>query len=293
MLRYTIPGMTEFSEIILLMLSFQRDAPELFYDDVKIESVYGGFPSSSFCGGRCSTGLAMPLSDVEAMVNCYNDLGVDCNVTFSNQLLDETAINGDEYSRQILRLLDNDAGNGVILYSEALDTYVRSEHPSLKRISSTTKCLKDTSVIQKELARFDRVVLDNDIAHNPDALSVLRDRDKLEVMVNEYCVLGCPHREEHYRVISENQLVGSADSFVCRQKATPQAFGFCSGMMDGKGFFHIHDVSELSRRFSIHHFKIVGRGLDRYDLIDSILYYLIRPEHWYSVRDYLVHRGYL
>lgn len=293
MLRYTIPGMTEFPEIVLLMLSFQRDAPELFYDDVKIESVYGGFPSSSFCGGRCNTGPAMPLLDVEAVIDRYNDLGIDCNVTFSNQLLDEAAISGDEYSRQILWLLDNGAGNGAILHSEALDAYVRSEHPSLKRISSTTKCLKDTTAIQKELARFDRVVLDNDIAHDPDALSALRDRDKLEVMVNEYCVLGCPHREEHYRAISENQLAGTADSFACRQKATPQAFGFCFGMMDGEGFFHVHDVNELSERFSIHHFKIVGRGLDRYDLIDSLLYYLIRPGHWYSVRDYLVHRGYV
>lgn len=148
----------------------------------------------------------MPLLDVEAVIDRYNDLGIDCNVTFSNQLLDEAAISGDEYSRQILWLLDNGAGNGAILHSEALDAYVRSEHPSLKRISSTTKWPKDTTAIQKELARFDRVVLDNDIAHDPDALSALRDRDKLEVMVNEYCVLGCPHREEHYRAISENQL---------------------------------------------------------------------------------------
>ena len=40
-------------------------------------------------------------------------------------------------------------------------------------------------------------------------------------------------------------------------------------------------------------FKIVGRGLSRYDVIDSYLYYLVKPEHWYEVRDYLIHRSYL
>ena len=52
MVSYTLPGMTEFPDLNLLFLSFYRDARDIFFDDVAIESVYGGFPGSPLCGGK-------------------------------------------------------------------------------------------------------------------------------------------------------------------------------------------------------------------------------------------------
>ena len=38
MVSYTLPGMTEFPDLNLLFLSFYRDARDIFFDDVAIES---------------------------------------------------------------------------------------------------------------------------------------------------------------------------------------------------------------------------------------------------------------
>ena len=65
MVSYTLPGMTEFPDLNLLFLSFYRDARDIFFDDVAIESVYGGFPGSPLCGGRNNLGEAISLGDVE------------------------------------------------------------------------------------------------------------------------------------------------------------------------------------------------------------------------------------
>ena len=84
MVSYTLPGMTEFPDLNLLFLSFYRDARDIFFDDIAIESVYGGFPGSPLCGGRNNLGEAISHGDVE--IRAIRNLGVACSVTFTNQL---------------------------------------------------------------------------------------------------------------------------------------------------------------------------------------------------------------
>ena len=95
MVSYTLPGMTEFPDLNLLFLSFYRDARDIFFDDVAIESVYVGFPGSPLCGGRNNLGEAISLGDVEKCLARYRNLGVACNVTFTNQLATSAAIERD------------------------------------------------------------------------------------------------------------------------------------------------------------------------------------------------------
>ena len=104
MVSYTLPGMTEFPDLNLLFLSFYRDARDIFFDDVAIESVYGGFPGSPLRGGRNNLGEAISLADVEKCLARYRNLGVACNVTFTNQLATADAIERDAYGRRILSL---------------------------------------------------------------------------------------------------------------------------------------------------------------------------------------------
>ena len=58
-------------------------------------------------------------------------------------------------------------------------------------------------------------------------------------------------------------------------------------------FLKNDQIHHYANDLGVGSFKIVGRGLSRYDVIDSYLYYLVKPEHWYEVRDYLIHRNYL
>ncbi|MDO4290006.1 MAG: hypothetical protein Q4C41_02095 [Eggerthellaceae bacterium] len=298
MVSYTLPGMTEFSELNLLFLSFYRDARDIFFDDVEIESVYGGFPGSPLCGGRNNIGDPVWLSDVEKCLARYRDLGTACNVTFTNQFATADVIECDTYGQGILDMLDTvspepNLANGVILFSDAMNDFVRSAHPRLRRISSTTKQLESIEATNREINAFDRVVLNYNFTHDEQAISAIDHREKLEVMVNEYCTLGCPFRLDHYRATSECQLKGVPCDFRCRHKPAPQVWGFLNGLIEGDVFLKNDQVRHYANDLGVGSFKIVGRGLSRYDVIDSYLYYLIKPEHWYEVRDYLIHRDYL
>lgn len=317
MIKITLPGMTEFPDLNGLFLSFYRDAREMFFDDVELDSVYGGFPGSSWCGGRGSHGAPLPLDEVRRLVGRYNELGLACNVTFSNQFVDEEMIATDQYSRAILALLAktdqevsrphsgsehgggtsgemaDGVSNGVILYSEELFKYMKDRFPELICLSSTTKGLVAVEDINAELERFDRVVLDYNLTKKESVIQKLDRLENLEVMVNEYCSLGCPYRKSHYEQASLDQISGTPSRFECRHRPEPQAYGFLAGLLEGEVFLRNADIRRYAVDYGIEHFKIVGRGLARYDIVDSYLYYLIKPEYWYEIRDYLIHRSYL
>ena len=298
MVSYTLPGMTEFPELNLLFLSFYRDAHDIFFDDVEIESVYGGFPGSALCGGRNNVGAPLRAADIEKCFARYRELGAACNVTFTNQFATAGAIENDAYGRLILNLLDEQSSegglpNGVILYAKAMDDFVRSEYPRLRRISSTTKQLESIEMTNKEIDVFDCMVLNYNFTHDEQAISAVEHPEKLEVMANEYCTLGCPFRLEHYRATSESQVRGMPCGFECRHQPAPQAWGFLNGLIEGDVFLKNDQIRHYANDLGVGSFKIVGRGLSRYDVIDSYLYYLVKPEHWYEVRDYLIHRSYL
>ncbi|WP_146007925.1 hypothetical protein [Raoultibacter massiliensis] len=295
MKKVTLPGMTEFSEINLLFLSFYRDARDIFFDDVAIESVYGGFSGSRWCGGRNNFGPLSDIGKIRNLISMYNELGVGCNATFTNQYVDAAAIEDDAYSRQIAEALaaSSPVRNGVIIFSNEVNAYVKSNHPQLIRVSSTTKEIESKEAIEQELAGFDRVVLSYNLTKDEGFIRELSRPDKIEVMVNEYCMLRCPFRKVHYSKTSEDQVKGRPSGFTCKHEASPQAYGFLQGLLYGDAFLRNEDASRYSKDLNIEHFKIVGRGLARYDIVDSYLYYLVKPEHWYEVRDYLIHRNYL
>ena len=265
MVSYTLPGMTEFPDLNLLFLSFYRDARDIFFDDVAIESVYGGFPGSPLCGGRNNLGEAISLGDVEKCLARYRNLGVACNVTFTNQLATSAAIERDAYGKRILSLLDEqspdgDLPNGVILYTDAMDEYVRSTHPRLRRISSTTKQLPSVEATSHEIGEFDRVVLNYNLTHDEQAISSIDHPEKLEVMANEYCTLGCPYRTEHYRATSESQIKGVPCAFECKHKPAPQAWGFLNGLIEGDVFLKKRPNPPLRERSQRGQLQNCGSG---------------------------------
>lgn len=315
-MKMTLPGMTEHPDLNFLFLKFYRDARDIFFDDVELESVYGGFPGSKLCGGRNSFGVRMPLDEIERLVDRYNALGVACNVTFTNQFADDGLIDSDGYSRAIMDLFarlgeprtvarvpfpgletgtceEEGVRNGIVLYTDALENYVKAHYAGLMLISSTTKGLDTASAVNADLKRFDRVVLNYNFTKSSSFVCQIEERARLEIMVNEYCSLACPHREEHYAQTSRDQMRGKPSGFICRHEPEPQALGFMAGLVEGSVFLKNAEIRCYVEDYGIRHFKIVGRGLARYDVVDSYLYYLIKPEHWYEVRDYLIHHGYL
>ncbi len=293
MISMTIPGLTEFFELNDLILRIQQHHPEMLREGVRVESVYGGVAHAKFCGGRVNEPARSTRSLAEIVRSC-NERGVACNVTFTNQFIDERALREGSFSIDVLRLLDEMSSdavrNGVILYADCLDEYVRREFPALTRILSTTRAVAGGEELDRALERFDRVVLDYNATKDEMTLAALCRPEGLEVMANEYCTPHCPQRADHYRCISLDNIRGMNTPYTCAfaNAKPPQAWGFFNGLINGSVFLRNEDICAYAERYGVVHFKIVGRGLALYDVIDSYLYYLIEPQYWNEVRDAIV-----
>ncbi len=108
-------------------------------------------------------------------------------------------------------------GAEVIVYADVVADYVRERY-GMRCVLSTTRALADVAELNRMTKRYDYVVLDYNRHKDPAFLEAIEDPGKVEVMVNEFCVQGCPHRQEHYLRNSEDQMSGSMRPFECVAK---------------------------------------------------------------------------
>ena len=259
-----------------------RDCPQFFFDDVRIQSVYGCFPGCIVNGGRAFVREPYSARQIEATFEALDGQGIAARLTFTNMLVEERHLE-DPYFNLILDAAA-DHGAGVIVYSDLVDAYVRARHPRMERTLSTTREILDAAELNRALGAFDLVVLNYNKNKDLPFLDQVEHPERLEVMANELCNPGCPHRNEHYLHNSRDQLAG-----------TVTEFRRCD--LGGKDFFKLaptsptiltnDDVRTLHGRYGVPRFKIVGRGVAPDVNLESYLYYLVRPEHRAGLREAL------
>ena len=150
-------------------------------------------------------------SEMEFVINSMNEMDIAVRYTFTNPLITEKHLN-DTYCNILLELGDN-GKNEILVNSPVLEDYIRKNFPSYRLISSTTKCLRNESDIINELNKdYELVVLDSAF-NNKDVLFTLPHREKIELLVNHYCLDDCPMREKHYLEVGRCQLSFSEIEF--------------------------------------------------------------------------------
>lgn len=279
---YTLPDFTVGLKRNLVFAQLMRDCPQFFFDDVRIQSVYGCFPGCIVNGGRAFVREPYSVRQIEATFEALDGQGIAARLTFTNMLVEERHLE-DPYFNLILDAAA-DHGAGVIVYSDLVDAYVRARHPRMERTLSTTREILDAAELNRALGAFDLVVLNYNKNKDLPFLDQVEHPERLEVMANELCNPGCPHRNEHYLHNSRDQLAG-----------TVTEFRRCD--LSGKDFFKLaptsptiltnDDVRTLHERYGVPRFKIVGRGVAPDVNLESYLYYLVRPEHHSGLREAL------
>lgn len=281
-INYTLPDFTVGLKRNLVFAQLMRDCPQFFFDDVRIQSVYGCFPGCVVNGGRAFVREPYSARQIEATFEALDGQGIAARLTFTNMLVEERHLK-DPYFNLILDAAA-DHGAGVIVCSDLVDAYVRARHPRMERTLSTTREILDAAELNRALGAFDLVVLNYNKNKDLPFLDQVEHPERLEVMANELCNPGCPHRNEHYLHNSRDQLAG-----------TVTEFRRCD--LSGKDFFKLaptsptiltnDDVRTLHGRYGVPRFKIVGRGVAPDVNLESYLYYLVRPEHRAGLREAL------
>ena len=147
--RYHLPDFTRHLRLNLAIAQMLKGAPEWFREGTQIASVYGCFPPAMWNGGRPMGGIRCEDAFIDNVLHAFNDQGIPLRFTFTNPLIREEHLS-DPFCNKLMKMANNGL-NEVIVFSEVLEQYIRSEYPKYKITSSTCKRLTDPEAIIAEL----------------------------------------------------------------------------------------------------------------------------------------------
>lgn len=277
MITYTLPDFTQGLGLNLFFCRLLAMQPEVCRPQVQVGSIYGCFPSCALNGGRTLVRNKYSASHIERTYEILDEYGLCARLTLTN----EFATQQDFKDPYVQEILTRGAAHGAqaIVYSDFVRDYVRSAF-GMKTVLSTTRAITDVAAFNQACCENDYVVLDYSV-HKDDAfLSAIEHPEKAEVMVNEFCVAGCPLRAEHYRHNSLDQQNNAVTSFTCPHKKAD----FFAHEPGHPVIFTAEEVQALSERYGITNFKIVGRGVPFETVLEALTYYLVKPEYHAEVK---------
>lgn len=290
--KFHLPDFCGNYKMNLYIADLIKEKPELFYDGVSIASSYGCFPPAAWNGGRTVTG-AVRREFIDFIIRQYNSRGIPIRYTFTNPLVTEKHLK-DPFCNMIARVAENGL-NEIIVNVPVLEEYIRKNYPKYPLISSTVKQIEDKDALLAELEKdYKLVVLDYNWNNRFDELESLPHKDKIEILINPYCSPHCKRRKKHYEFLGERQFEHNLQVFgndrTALKPIPPQDFPCPNMNMDfyeTVGFdTHItpEQIYEKYVPMGYENFKIEGRMMHPVDILESYMYYLVKPEHRDALR---------
>ena len=282
---YHLPGLFEFYELYRVFLPLFREHREYFYEWCDIGSVYGAPSDCIWGGGRTSFGNHDPR-EVLALTQEY---GISARLTFSNSLLRKEHLL-DKKCNDLCRMFASNlrVPNGVIIYSDLLLDYIKTNYPGLYFVSSTTKVLTDFEKFLDEVKRDEFLYIVPDFRLNKafDKWNTLTcsQKDRVVFLCNECCYFGCMDRKCCYETVSRKNLGENCPDFRCASPDAEDGYRFSKAMIN-PGFIGIDDIKSSYLKMGFSNFKIEGRGLGSALILEFLLYYMTKPEFHLHVRE--------
>ena len=235
-------------------------------------------------GGRVGFGDA----DADDIIKLVNEFGISARLTFSNSLLQKEHLSDRKCNAVCSMFEKTNTPSGVIVHSDLLADYIKTNYPKLYLVSSTTKVLTDFSDFESELniPYFEAVVTDFRLNRDFDRLKSLTQlqKDKTEFLCNECCSFQCPDRKKCYENVSRKNLGEDVAEHKCTSPDAAGGYRF-SLAKKNPGFIGIQDIQNIYLPMGFTNFKIEGRGLGSAVVLEFLLYYMTKPEHQLEVRE--------
>ena len=284
MINFYLPDFYYFYNFNIKLIELLNEYPEYFKYKLKIAAVYGCFPNQIWNGGRYITGKFADIDNIITTIKSFNEnYNIPIRFTYTNNLITEEHLN--DYQCNIITDIAHNGKNEILVNSSLLEEYLRNKYPNFKYISSATRCIRDIDKLNKLLDddKYYLVLGDYRDNFNIEFLNNIKNKNKLEILINPYCKLDCKLRELHYKVLSQLQLNQQVDrNFNCP----------CEYLhwFDVEKSNNIIKTDQLQQYIdmSFFNFKIEGRRMHPVDVIDSYIYYLIKDQYKDKIRNILL-----
>ncbi len=292
-IKFHLPNFSTQFKFNLVYLTMMEKCPQFFYDNIEIGSIFGVFPPSMWNGGRTQGGTC-DNNFISTVLKSINGRGIPLRFTFTNPMLEKKHLS-DEFCNKVLAMANNGL-NEVIVVSPILEDYIRRNFPKYKITSSTCKRLDSVDGLNAELEKdYNLVVMDYDLNNKFDLLEQVKDKERVEVLVNACCMPKCPNRVNHYRSIGLQQIAycehirKNPDApFDAEGAVLPEYRHILSCPTMDLNVFDIRkhsthitpeDIYNKYVPMGFRHFKIEGRTSTMITLMETYLYYMVKPEY--------------
>lgn len=292
-INFYLPGLDlNYLEFYAHLAKYMRlaSASKMFMDNIRIASFYGVFNNALWSGGRIIHGVMPNLINMENAIHTINDAGVAARYTFTSNAIEEKHLN-DTYCNTMMEIANN-GKNEVLVNSPVLEAYLRKNYPNFRFIQSITACQQNADSINEATEKYDLVVLDFHAIHNEKLLENIRDKDKIEILVNGYCPSTCVFAKKHYDLISRvNCFQTDISSVTCLFKDRKTNKSLYDRLeKQGDVMLTFDEVYGTYYDMGFRHFKLVGRAENSFDPFEGCMYYLTKPESRDIVRAELADR---
>ena len=291
-IKFHLPDFCGNYKMNLCFADMLKEKPQLFYNDIEIASSYGCFPPAAWNGGRTAVG-AVKRDFIDFIIKQYNSRNIPIRYTFTNPMITEKHLT-DPFCNMITRIAENGL-NEIIVNVPVLEKYIRENYPLYPIISSTVKQIENKEKLIEELQKdYKLVVLDYNWNNRFDILESLPNKDRIEILINPYCTPHCKKRKQHYEFLGKRQFEYNLQVFGDEKTALRplQKKEFTCPNMDLDFYeqtkFETHVspqmIFEKYVPMGYSNFKIEGRMIHAVDILESYLYYMVKPEHRDAVR---------
>lgn len=287
-ISWRCPGLFEHEEMLFLLDDLCKEVGIR----QPFQSVFGCI-TTPWGGGRVPIIDEITEKELEDIITKYNSRNIYCFFTFSNFHVEKEHLddrNGNLLCKIASRVSDK---NGIIVNSNLLSDYIREKYPNLKQISSLLKPTyehpryDETPEYYNDLCKkYDNVVVRADFYDNLKFMKELKEKSKIELIVNQNCFKFCQLARTHYdrsvKYSAEDTEANTRNHF-CHKK-----------MNDIKNYAQsiMLSNSEIDNliKMGFTHFKLAGRaGKARTVLTDVIGRYIFEPSgHFCHMQRYII-----
>lgn len=294
-MKFHIPDFWKHWELNLNLIDMIKAHPEYFNDELEIASCFGCFAPALWNGGRALGGYTS-REQITNTIKEFNERNVPIRFTFTNPTITEKDLK-DPFCNRICKQAEN-GFNELICNAPVLEEYIRKTYPKYPLISSTCKQLEEHDALMAEFEKdYKLIVLDYNWNNDFERLAKIPEeyRSRCEILINPYCVPHCKRRGEHYRVLGECQR-------KCSDAArTPHGMSQTDAMTGATEFncentnYNFYQITKYSTfvprenlekymEMGFNNFKIEGRVISTYNVLESYMYYMVKPEYRDMVR---------
>lgn len=283
---FSIPDFFYLYDLNTMLLQLMQQEPQKFYDDVKIDSIYGSFPGCIWNSGRAACGWTS-IENIVNTVAAFNQQKISVRYTFTNSQITGRHL-FDYQCNTILQATENlveGMQNGVNINQPILAEYIEKNYPNYYLLWSTTKGVN--SIEETNRLSEDRITVLYYGMNNTTALKELTHPENIEILVSEACIENCPKRFEHYESIGKLQLLQPSEPGFRCPYGCEQYFYYDKATSRGH-YVDIDDIREIYLPLGINKFKISGRQDHPVNLIENYVNYFAKPEYRDDVRNKLL-----